>query len=128
MFVDFFIKRPVFATVCSLLICWRARCAFPRCPIAQYPATRAAAGRGQQLLYRRERAGRGNRVTTLLEQAINGAEGMRYMTSTSGNDGSSSINATFDLDRDPRHRRRGRAEPRRPARWAACPTRSRRPA
>ena len=39
-------------------------------------------------------------VTTLLEQAINGAEGMRYMSSTSGNDGTASINATFDLDRD----------------------------
>ena len=39
-------------------------------------------------------------VTTLLEQAINGAEGMRYMSSTSGNDGSSSITVTFDLDRN----------------------------
>ena len=39
-------------------------------------------------------------VTTLLEQAINGAEGMRYMSSTSGNDGSSVITATFDLDRN----------------------------
>ncbi|HET9363673.1 MAG TPA: efflux RND transporter permease subunit, partial [Candidatus Angelobacter sp.] len=38
--------------------------------------------------------------TTLLEQAINGAEGMRYMSSTSGNDGTSSISATFDLDRN----------------------------
>jgi hydrophobic/amphiphilic exporter-1 (mainly G- bacteria), HAE1 family len=38
-------------------------------------------------------------VTTILEQAINGVEGMRYMTSTSGNDGSSSINVTFELTR-----------------------------
>ncbi len=38
-------------------------------------------------------------VTTLLEEAINGVEGMRYMTSTSGNDGSSSINITFELTR-----------------------------
>jgi HAE1 family hydrophobic/amphiphilic exporter-1 len=38
-------------------------------------------------------------VTTLLEQAINGAEGMRYMSSSSGNDGSSSITATFKLER-----------------------------
>ncbi|MBV9670125.1 MAG: efflux RND transporter permease subunit, partial [Acidobacteriales bacterium] len=39
-------------------------------------------------------------VTTILEEAINGAEGMRYMTSSSGNDGTSSIVATFALDRD----------------------------
>ena len=39
-------------------------------------------------------------MTTLLEQAINGAEGMRYMSSTSGNDGTSAISATFDLDRN----------------------------
>ena len=38
-------------------------------------------------------------MTTILEQAINGVEGMRYMTSTSGNDGSSSINITFELTR-----------------------------
>jgi HAE1 family hydrophobic/amphiphilic exporter-1 len=38
-------------------------------------------------------------VTTILEEAINGVEGMRYMTSTSGNDGSSSINITFELSR-----------------------------
>ena len=38
-------------------------------------------------------------VTTLLEQSINGVEGMRYMTSSSGNDGSSSINIVFELTR-----------------------------
>ena len=40
-------------------------------------------------------------VTIPLEQQINGAEGMKYITSTSGNDGTSSIVATFDLTRDP---------------------------
>ena len=45
---------------------------------------------------RRSRVG----VTTLLEQAINGAEGMRYINSSSGNDGSSNITATFDVNRD----------------------------
>ena len=38
-------------------------------------------------------------VTTILEEAINGVEGMRYMTSTSGNDGSSNITITFELTR-----------------------------
>jgi HAE1 family hydrophobic/amphiphilic exporter-1 len=40
-------------------------------------------------------------VTIPLEQQINGAQGMKYLSSSSGNDGSSVITATFDLDRDP---------------------------
>src|SRR5262245_33336132 len=39
-------------------------------------------------------------VTYPLEQAINGAEGMQYMTSSSGNDGTCSITVTFDLTRN----------------------------
>ena len=39
-------------------------------------------------------------VTMPLEQAINGAEGMLYMTSTSTSSGVSTITATFDVDRD----------------------------
>ena len=39
-------------------------------------------------------------VTTPIEQQVNGAEGMRYISSTSGNDGTSVITVTFDVDRD----------------------------
>ena len=35
--VDFFIRRPVFATVCSLLIVLAGAVAIPTLPIAQYP-------------------------------------------------------------------------------------------
>src|SRR5437870_1157677 len=69
MFVDFFIRRPVFATVCALLI--------------------ILAGTVETA------------VTQPLEQQINGAEGMKYVTSSSSNDGSSQITATFDLNRNP---------------------------
>ena len=40
-------------------------------------------------------------VTTPLEQAINGVEGMTYMTSSSTNSGVSTITVTFDIGRDP---------------------------
>src|SRR5262249_48376902 len=40
-------------------------------------------------------------VTTPLEQQINGVEGMRYITSTSGNDGTSNISVVFELWRNP---------------------------
>ena len=39
-------------------------------------------------------------VTIPLEQAINGVEGMKYITSTSGNNGSSSISVFFDISRN----------------------------
>ena len=40
-------------------------------------------------------------VTTPLEQAINGVEGMTYMSSSSTNSGVSTITVTFDIGRDP---------------------------
>lgn len=39
-------------------------------------------------------------VTIPLEQAINGVQGMKYISSTSGNDGTSQITVTFDVTRD----------------------------
>jgi HAE1 family hydrophobic/amphiphilic exporter-1 len=100
LFVDFFIRRPVFATVCSLLIILAGAMAIPTLSIAQFPvlappqvtvSTNYTGANAQAVE---------SGVTTLLEQAINGAEGMRYMDSSSGNDGSSTITATFKLDRN----------------------------
>ena len=101
MFVDFFIKRPVFSTVCSLLIILAGAAVVPTLPIAQFPnlappqvsVNSAYVGASAQTVE--------SAVTTPLEQQINGAEGMKYVSSSSGNDGSSSIVATFDLNRDP---------------------------
>src|SRR5437899_1645529 len=100
MFVDFFIKRPIFATVCSLLIILAGAVSIPTLPIAQFPTLAPPQvtvssnynGASAQVV---ETA-----VTIPLEQQINGVEGMKYLTSTSGNDGSSSITATFDITRN----------------------------
>src|SRR5229473_8641619 len=99
--VDFFIHRPVFSTVCALLIILAGGAVIPTLPIAQFPdlappqvtVTSFYTGASAQVV---ETA-----VTTPLEQQINGAEGMKYLTSTSGNDGTTAITATFDLTRDP---------------------------
>jgi hydrophobic/amphiphilic exporter-1 (mainly G- bacteria), HAE1 family len=101
MFVNFFINRPVFATVCALLIILAGAVAIPTLPVAQFPnlappqvsVSSGYIGASAQTVE--------SAVTIPLEQQINGAQGMKYLTSTSGNDGSSSITATFDLDRDP---------------------------
>jgi HAE1 family hydrophobic/amphiphilic exporter-1 len=100
LFVDFFIRRPVFATVCALLIVLGGAIAIPTLPVAQFPqlappqvvVNSSYIGANAQAV---ETA-----VTIPLEQAINGSPGMKYITSSSGNDGSSSITATFDVTRD----------------------------
>ena len=101
MFVNFFIQRPVFATVCALLIVLAGTAVIPTLPIAQFP-TLAPPTVGVTSVYIGASAQTVESAVTIpLEQQINGAEGMKYITSTSGNDGTSSIVATFDLKRDP---------------------------
>ena len=99
--VDFFIHRPVFSTVCALLIILAGAVCIPTLPIAQFPdlappqvaVTAVYTGASAQTVE--------SAVTTPLEQQINGAEGMTYITSASTNSGVSSITATFALTRDP---------------------------
>ncbi len=101
MFVDFFIRRPVFATVCALLIVLGGAAVIPSLPISQFPNL-APPQVGVSSFYTGASAQTVESAVTIpLEQQINGAEGMKYMTSTSGNDGTSSITVTFDLTRDP---------------------------
>jgi HAE1 family hydrophobic/amphiphilic exporter-1 len=101
MFVEFFIRRPVLATVCALLIVLAGTAVIPTLPIAQFPNL-APPQVGVTSLYTGASAQTVESAVTIpLEQQINGAEGMKYITSTSGNDGTSTVTATFDLNRDP---------------------------
>jgi len=101
MFVNFFIRRPVFATVCALLILLSGAVVIPTLPIAQFPnLTPPQVGVSSYYIGASAQTVE-SAVTIPLEQQINGAEGMKYITSTSGNDGSSTIQVTFDLTRDP---------------------------
>jgi HAE1 family hydrophobic/amphiphilic exporter-1 len=100
VFVNFFIRRPVFATVCSLLIILAGAVAIPTLPIAQFPQLAPPQVTVSAFYTGANSEAVETSVTTLLEQAINGAEGMRYITSSSTNSGQSSITATFDLDRN----------------------------
>ncbi|MHB1935918.1 MAG: efflux RND transporter permease subunit [Acidobacteriaceae bacterium] len=100
MFVDFFIHRPVFATVCALLIILAGVVVIPSLPISLYPqlappevtVTATYVGASAQEVE--------SAVTIPLEEAINGVEGMDYMTSSSGNDGTSTITITFKTGYD----------------------------
>src|SRR5437588_8909254 len=100
MFVDFFIKRPIFATVCALLIILGGAVSIPTLPIAQFPnlappTVQVGAfynGASAQVVE--------TSVTAPHEQQINGVEVMKYRTSSSCNDGSTGISVVFDLNRD----------------------------
>jgi len=100
VFVDFFIERPVFATVCALMIILAGAISIPSLPVAQFPnlappqvvVTSVYIGANAQTVE--------SAVTIPLEQAINGVPGMKYITSTSGNDGTNQITVTFDVSRD----------------------------
>jgi hydrophobic/amphiphilic exporter-1 (mainly G- bacteria), HAE1 family len=100
LFVDFFIRRPVFATVCALFIILAGAISIPTLPIAEFPdlappqviVSSGYIGANAQTVE--------SAVTIPLEQAINGVEGMKYITSTSGNDGTSQITVVFDVTRN----------------------------
>ncbi|HTV73918.1 MAG TPA: efflux RND transporter permease subunit [Candidatus Acidoferrales bacterium] len=97
---NFFLRRPVFAGVASTIVLIAGLIAIPTLPIAQYPkvappevtVTAQYIGANAQAVE--------SAVTTPLEEAINGVEGLRYMRSVSSNDGTSTITVTFDLGRD----------------------------
>src|SRR4029453_10534585 len=98
--VDTFIRRPILASVCSLVLILAGAVAIPTMPVAQYPAlappqitvTAFYTGANAQEVE--------TWVTTPPEQAINGVAGMDYMASSSPNAGGSTSNVTFDITRD----------------------------
>ncbi len=100
MLVNFFIKRPVFTTVCALLILLMGLICIPSLPIAQYPDISPKQVRVRANYIGADAQTVEDSVTTILEREINGVEGLRYLTSSSSNDGTSSITATFDASRD----------------------------
>src|SRR3954471_1534010 len=100
MFVNTFIKRPILASVCSLVIILAGLIAIPTMPIAQFPPL-APPNISVTAIYTGANAQEvETAVTTPLEQAINGAEGMLYMASSSSSSGVSTLTVTFDVTRD----------------------------
>ena len=98
--VDTFIRRPILASVCSLVLILAGAIAIPTMPVAQYPVL-APPQVSVSAFYTGANAREvETAVTTPLEQAINGVEGMVYMTSSSTNSGASSITVTFDVTRN----------------------------
>jgi hydrophobic/amphiphilic exporter-1 (mainly G- bacteria), HAE1 family len=100
MFVDTFTQRPILSSVCSLVIILAGAIAIPSLPVAQFPALVPPSVNVSAVYNGASAQTVETAVTTPIEQAINGVEGMTYMTSSSGNDGTSIVTVTFDVDRN----------------------------
>ena len=98
--LDFFINRPIFAATIALLMVIGGGISIIVLPIAQFPeitpptvtVTSTYPGASAQVT--------ADSVTTVLEENINGIQGMIYVSSTSANNGSSLITVTFDVGYD----------------------------
>src|SRR5579862_1540266 len=97
MLARFFIDRPIFATVVSVVITLCGGIAMVALPVAQYqqitpPSVSLSIsypGANAQVVQ--------DTIAAPIEQAVNGVQGMLYMSSTSGSDGSYSLSITFEV-------------------------------
>jgi len=101
MFSRFFIERPIFATVISLIIVIAGLMAIKLLPVAQYPTITPV-----QIMINASYPGADSKtvaeaVAAPIEAQINGVDKMLYMASTSSNNGQMSMTVFFALDANP---------------------------
>ncbi|HET9904824.1 MAG TPA: multidrug efflux RND transporter permease subunit [Xanthobacteraceae bacterium] len=96
----FFIDRPIFASVVSIIIIILGAVSFVRLPIAQYPEIAPPIINVQGQFPGASADVVASTVVAPIEEQINGVEGMLYISSNSTADGRFTISVTFDLGTD----------------------------
>ncbi|MGC1507366.1 multidrug efflux RND transporter permease subunit [Ketobacter sp. MCCC 1A13808] len=100
-FSRFFVDRPIFASVLSIIIFVMGLISIPLLPVSEYPevvppsvqVTARYPGANPKTI--------SETVATPIEEAINGVENMIYMKSVAGSDGTLVMTVTFELGTDP---------------------------
>ena len=102
MFSRFFIDRPIFATVLAILMILIGIVTVSTLPIAQYPNISPPTVQVSASYPGANAKTVAEAIGVPIEQCVNGVEGMLYMSSNSGSDGSYNLTITFrngiDLD------------------------------
>jgi HAE1 family hydrophobic/amphiphilic exporter-1/multidrug efflux pump len=100
MFSRFFINRPIFATVVSIIIILAGLVSIKSLPIQEYPAVTPPQINVQAVYPGADAKTLAATVSPALEQAINGVDNMTYMTSTASPSGVLSLSITFKVGTD----------------------------
>ena len=100
MFSDFFIKRPIFATVIAVLMVLAGIMTMRTLPVSQYPDITPPTVMVNASYPGANATTVAKAIGVPIEQQINGVEGMLYMSSSSGDDGSYSLTVTFENGTD----------------------------
>ena len=85
---EFFIKRPIFASVISIIIVIAGIVAFFSLPVAKFPQVAPPTVQVNAVYPGANAKVVAETVATAIEQEVNGVENMLYMSSTSADDGS----------------------------------------
>ncbi|MEQ8965499.1 MAG: efflux RND transporter permease subunit [Azospirillaceae bacterium] len=97
----FFIDRPIFAWVISILIMGVGVLSIVTLPIAQYPQIAPPSVQVQASYPGASAATVANTVTQVVEQQMTGLDGLRYFSSSSTSAGQATITLTFETGTDP---------------------------
>ena len=100
MFSRFFIDRPIFATVLSIVITLAGGLAMRNLPLAQYPQVTPPTVQVSCTYPGASARWWPRRWPSPIEQQVNGVERMHYMESSSANDGSYNLSVTFEQGMD----------------------------
>jgi len=96
----FFIYRPIFAAVISIIIVIAGIVSFGSLPVAKFPPIAPPTVSVTAIYPGGDARTIAETVATPIEQQVNGVEGMIYMSSTSANDGTYKLTVTFEVGTD----------------------------
>lgn len=100
MFSKFFIDRPIFATVIAILMILAGVLTVKTLPVAQYPEITPPTVQVSAVYPGADAQTVAETVGVPIEEQVNGVEGMMYMSSNSGADGSYGLTVTFEVGTD----------------------------